>query len=170
MYTFNWTGSYGSIEIMLCINEVWYSLSKEIYLILSCFASLEMVMLSSNMAIGLRRLTWISRAVTRTRSSCVWTPNGEVHGETVTPNTVKKMLAYKMNIDCRCYRSRHVGRQRGRHVRTLYKMNYIRSLYLMRKPKKFFPSAQSDGNLVSLHQYFAILPTFPTPFLFRNFV
>ena len=49
-------------------------------------------MLSSNMAVGLRRLTWISRAVTRTRSSCAWTTNGEVHGETVTYNNVKRCL------------------------------------------------------------------------------
>ena len=38
-------------------------------------------MLSSNMAIGLHRLTWISRAVT------------QVHGDTVMHNNVKKMLA-----------------------------------------------------------------------------
>ena len=27
----------------------------------------------------------------RTRSSCTWTTNGEVHGETITHNNVKKM-------------------------------------------------------------------------------
>ena len=42
----------------------------------------------------------------RTRSSCAWTTNGEVHGETVAHNNVKRCLHF------RCYRSRHVGGQR----------------------------------------------------------
>ena len=46
----------------------------------------------------------------RTRSSCARTTNGEVHGETVTHNNVKRCL-HKMNIDLRCYRSGHVGGQ-----------------------------------------------------------
>ena len=45
------------------------------------------------MAVGLRRLTWASRAVTRTmRSSCAWTTNGEVHGESLMHNNVNRCL------------------------------------------------------------------------------
>ena len=49
-------------------------------------------MLSSNMwlSVGLRRLTWISRALTQ--SSCAGTGNGEAHGDTVKQNNVKICL------------------------------------------------------------------------------
>ena len=56
----------------------------------------------------------LSRAVMCTTSahgsSCAWTTNGEVHGETITHNNVKRCL-HLMNIDFHCYRSGHVGGQ-----------------------------------------------------------
>ena len=54
-----------------------------------------------------------------TRSLCTWTKNGEVHGETVTHNNVKRCL-YKMNIDFRCYRSSPRRRTVWCHMKTLY--------------------------------------------------
>ena len=39
----------------------------------------------------------------RTRSSCAWTMNGRVHGETILHNNVNRMMLAWMNIDFHCY-------------------------------------------------------------------